>query len=144
MVAALKKFIVVLLVIGGLQTQLTIAIARESSVEPETKVQISIYDLVKKTNISSKSKLDSAYIKKVVRLIESRQDELTKCLQELPEKDLKMKLSIFPSGKAFAQSLEPADQICENDFFQSLPYPSHNYKKDVTLELALHLSRRRL
>jgi hypothetical protein len=111
------------------------------SEEPETKVQISIYDLVKKGSSPRISKLDPGYIKKIIQLLETNQSTLLKCLPDKMEKDLKMKLSIFPSGKAYVQSLNALAQDCEKVFFQNLTYPRHSYAKDVTLELDLNIRR---
>ena len=112
------------------------------AIEPETKVQISVYDLVGKFIAKKKNeKLDEEYIKKVVLAVATHQHELLSCLDGLNEKDIKVRLKIFSGGSATAQILHLDSRDCEAEVFQKIVYPPHRFSKELVLELNVQLAR---
>jgi hypothetical protein len=118
--------------------------------QPETKVQISIFDLVK-AHVGNKKlqdvALDRQYIESVLAVINQAQNELLACVKPGEKLETHFSLDIESTGHASAKNLLTQDTTTSDCVVKALAtptYPAHHYSGNVELEFPLKISRTRL
>lgn len=129
---------------------LTIGTALSASfVEPETRVSISVFDLVnepRKTALIAAPVLQRQYVEKVLHLVREQKNSLLKCLGEGAHASLSVRfqLTIAPSGEAQAlpRDSQNSASACLEVILAEIHYPNHKLGAHVEIEFPLELERR--
>lgn len=115
---------------------------------PETEVEISIYDLVRKGKKAPQ--LPKNFGEEVAKLLESNRTKMTDCLklENLENTSMELALSLSASGKALANPVgkpTPSKSLqCILSVLSQISYPKHPFSKNVNVTFPLLLERKTL
>lgn len=117
--------------------------------DPETKVTISVFDLVnrsKRPKMTGVNALTRQYVLSVLELIRNQKKELVNCVPDNSKFQATIRIEIDPSGSGRATPiLSQANQAaCMQTILTELKYPPHKLNDKVRIELPLVLERRNL
>ena len=115
--------------------------------DPETRVEISIYDLIPRPKISKKkaAQLPAGYGDAVAAVISGAKSKLIDCLETIqtPSSTYMVLLLIDASGNAQLKTEGSAPiPECISQTLTTLQYPTHTLPQAVTIRLPLKLSRK--
>ena len=126
------------------------AVSKE--IDPETKISISIFDLIGKGSAAKKVKttpsgrdktLTEEYVKKLIHLIEEEKSNVAGCLSDGQESKATYRFLIQPSGKYSVEVSEDAfkNSDCPLQKIRALVLPEHGLKSEVEVVLPLKVSK---
>ncbi|MGE4233678.1 MAG: hypothetical protein AB7F43_10145 [Bacteriovoracia bacterium] len=136
----MKKFIFCLLISAFLTA--TIVFAKEHENDPETVVELSVFDLVKRKKTVHRPKLSADFAKNVAAAIQKEKNLLTKCVTE-PFILLQSEILISPKGIGTARIKNDSSAAanCIIKILSGISYPKHQLTKDVVVKLPLRLEK---
>lgn len=113
--------------------------------DAETKIQVSIYDLVGHRKQVNSSRLDAGYVRSVLAVLKSEEMQLKSCLKAGESLKEKFLLTVASNGKGAISKLSknPAHtsaETCIEGVLEKIKYPRHQYSKAVEFELPLEIS----
>jgi hypothetical protein len=125
----------------------TVVPEKKSALDPETKVSISVFDLLKrkgKTAMSDVTTLQRKYVEQVLGQVRGQREKILACLMNSSKISIQLRLEIEPSGSATATVLNSNNgaAVCSAEILGDLHYLPHKLAGKVEIEFPLDLERR--
>lgn len=129
-------------------------VAQNPEQDPETKIGISIYDLIskkkkkglEKSYTNKSSRLSKHYIEMVIQTLQSNESKIAGCLPAGNDsKTLAVHFKIAKNGKAFIDFPNSSEPVasdlhsCEANILENLQFPVHNFSfvPEISTELVI-------